>query len=151
MNVNLEKAYIEDLSIRKFIDLEIINLQTAVENIYYQLVDCDNQEIIEINVTGSLISITEVNIYPELENWQKALGDFLICLSANIMYDQKTKKAIAQITLNSIDMYNFNKDAADIFTGLPDNANGRFVVLGWAKSFVTKGRYLKYVMWDFHE
>ena len=45
------------------------------------------------------------------------------------------------------DRYNFNGGAVDIATGLPDNANGRFAVLGWAKSFITNGKVEKKVTW----
>lgn len=37
------------------------------------------------------------------------------------------------------DKYNFNRGQVDIATGLPDNENGAFEVLGWAKSFMSKG------------
>ena len=47
-------------------------------------------------------------------------------------------------------MNNFNKGTADVFTSLPNNANGRFAELGWVQSFITKGRYVKYIKWDFY-
>ena len=84
-----------------------------------------------------------------LENWQKAIGDFLLYLTADITYNPKTKKAIANITVNMLDYYDFNTGAADVFTGLPDIANGRFVELGWAKGFITKESFKKTVRWDF--
>jgi len=34
-------------------------------------------------------------------------------------------------------------NALDVFVGLPDNANGRFAELGWAKGFITKGSFKK--------
>ena len=39
------------------------------------------------------------------------------------------------------DMYNFNPDHIDIESGTPDNINGRFLELGWAKEFKTYGNY----------
>lgn len=35
----------------------------------------------------------------------------------------------------------------DIATGLPDDSNGRFAVLGWAKSFFTYGKAVRKVTW----
>lgn len=52
-----------------------------------------------------------------------------------------------QITIHAIDRYNFNKGAADIATGAPDNENGRFEVLGWARSFTTRGSVPVKVNW----
>ena len=147
--INLEKAYGEDQSIKMFIDGEIANLKKAAENIYFQKMDCTQQDKVKFQVTGSLVGMTENGFYPELENWQKALGDFLLWLSADITYDPKTQKATASITIHSLDMYNFNKGAKDVFTGLPDNANGRFVELGWAKSFLTKGSFTMEAGWNF--
>ena len=51
------------------------------------------------------------------------------------------------ITIHAIDRYNFNKGAKDIATGTPDNENGRFEELGWARSFVTRGSIPVKVNW----
>ena len=147
--INLEKAYIEDPSIKYFIDGEIANLKKAIENIYFQKMDCEQQEMVKFQVTGALVGMTGSGYYPSLENWQKTLGDFLIWLSADITYNPKTKKADAIVAVHSIDIYNFNRGAADVFTGLPDNPNGRFAELGWAKSFITKGNFTINVEWSF--
>jgi hypothetical protein len=45
------------------------------------------------------------------------------------------------------DFYNFNKGQVDIATGLPDDPNGRFEVLGWAKSFFSRATVLRTVTW----
>jgi hypothetical protein len=66
-----------------------------------------------------------------------------------VEYKVDKKKAIARVTVHSIDKYNFNKGMIDIFSGLPDDQNGRFVELGWAKSFFTKGSFDLKVEWSF--
>lgn len=75
--------------------------------------------------------------YPTTENWQKAIGGHSLWGEAQV-YNCKDKFSM-QITIHAIDRYNFNKGASDIATGAPDNENGRFEVLGWAKSFTTRG------------
>jgi len=44
---------------------------------------------------------------------------------------------------NALDYYDFNKGALDVMTGLPDDTNGRFAVLGWAHSFITTGSFTR--------
>ena len=40
-------------------------------------------------------------------------------------------------------MYNFNPGKSDIVSGTPDDENGRFSELGWAKEFRTYGALTK--------
>jgi hypothetical protein len=150
MKINLKKAYDEDTNIKAFIDAEIANLQKAVENIYFQKMDCENQDRVRFQVIGGLRGMTtHFGSYSATENWHKTLGDFLIYLTADVTYDPKTNRAIAIITVNSLDYYNFNEGATDIMAGLPDDANARFVELGWAKPFITRGRFQTTMRWDF--
>lgn len=81
------------------------------------------------------------------ENWQKALGGHRIWGTGSVKYDPKTCEYTLEITVNAEDFYNFNKGQADIATGLPDDANGRFEVLGWAKSFFSRGEVMRTVTW----
>jgi len=150
VNIDLKKAYNQDANIKKFIDAEIANLQKAVATIYFQIIDCENQNRVMFQITGSAVGMkNDFWSYPATENWHKTLGDFLIYLTADVIYDPNTKQAVANITINSLDYYNFNKGAFDAMTGLPDDANGRFVELGWAKPFTTRGRFMKEVRWNF--
>ena len=41
----------------------------------------------------------------------------------------------------------FNKGQSDIASGIPDDFNGRFAVLGWTKSFFTYGETTKVITW----
>jgi len=75
--------------------------------------------------------------YPSTWNWQKTLGGF-----SSWIYGDYTKSGKSiKINIKVKDMYNFNKDQQDIETGSPDNDNGRFAVLGWAKEFITYGTF----------
>ena len=55
------------------------------------------------------------------------------------------------VTVHAEDRYNFNSGSADIATGLPDNANGRFEEIGWAKPFDTSGELTRTVTWKLGE
>ncbi len=78
------------------------------------------------------------------ENWQKTIGQHYIWGSADV---EGCDTLTMIITIHEKDRYNFNRGAHDIATGLPDNANRRFAVLGWAKSLITNGKVVKKVTW----
>lgn len=86
---------------------------------------------------SNFLGILPDDYYQAKENWQKAIGGHSLWGEAQV-YNCKDKFSM-QITIHAIDRYNFNKGASDIATGAPDNENGRFEVLGWAKSFTTHG------------
>ena len=78
--------------------------------------------------------------YPATENWQKAIGAHYIWLSASVRVaiDPRTSAApefSMDFVIHAEDQYNFNPGAKDIATGLPDDANGRFVVVGLAHGY----------------
>ena len=93
-------------------------------------------------MTGDPVRMGE----PSTEDWQKTIGAHWLWGSADV--ENCLDKFTMTITLHEKDRYNFNRGAADIATGLPDNANGRFTVLGWAKSFITNGKVVKKVTWQ---
>ncbi len=45
------------------------------------------------------------------------------------------------MTIHAEDRYNFNPGAADIATGAPDSANGRFEITGLGHEFLSTGTY----------
>lgn len=53
-----------------------------------------------------------------------------------------------EITVRGEDRYNFNGGQNDIVTGAPDNENGRFTEIGWAKPFDTHGSLTRTVTWQ---
>ena len=77
--------------------------------------------------------------YPATENWQKTIGAHKIWLSGNVRVKTSMKSSIPEfnltLALRAEDQYNFNPGALDIGSGLPDNANGRFVVVGFAHGY----------------
>ena len=83
---------------------------------------------------------TEHYPYPATENWQKAIGAHIIWLegsvTVNINAADNTRSFEIEMTLHMEDMYNFNPGAADIATGSPDSANGRFEVTGLGHEYL---------------
>lgn len=78
--------------------------------------------------------------YPATENWQKAIGAHTIWLSGDVSV-QKNSVNInhtefkMNMTLHAEDQYNFNPGMKDIASGIPDDENGRFVVVGFAHGY----------------
>jgi hypothetical protein len=89
--------------------------------------------------------LRNISGYPETENWAKALGDHKVWGSATVTRkgDQMTMK----VTVHALDQYDFNDGAKDIRSGVPDNVNGRFATLGWAKPFLVRGTFTRNVTW----
>lgn len=95
----------------------------------------------------SIYSTSARLVDSDTENWQKALGGHRIWGTGTVQYDPATCEYVMEIEVEMEDFYNFNKGQADIATGLPDNENGRFEVLGWAKSFYSRGSVTRTVTW----
>lgn len=89
----------------------------------------------------------EIHLQKGVPDCQKVIGAHHIWGNADISVDQNGKYTM-KITINEIDKYNFNKGMSDIVTGSPDNENGCFAVLGWAKSFMTYGKLVRVVTWN---
>jgi hypothetical protein len=84
--------------------------------------------------------------YPKTENWQKTLGGYTTWGSGNVRIEGNT--AIMEVTVHAEDRYNFNRGQSDIATKTPDDENGRFAELGWAKSFDVSGTITRTVTWE---
>ncbi|MBX7266919.1 hypothetical protein KIF24_13365 [Micromonospora sp. Llam7] len=143
MRVDFEEGYREDPNIRQAVDNEIALAQREAERLYRETGQTGFQ------MTGDPAMVDSMGLYPTTENWQKALGDFAIYGTSDVVVDgdQITMK----IRVHAEDVYNFNLNAADIATGEPDNDNGRFSTLGWAKEFRTYGEMERTVTWTIGE
>lgn len=79
--------------------------------------------------------------YPGTENWQKAIGAHVVWAEANVTtsVDGKTKTPAFSIkmTLHAEDRYNFNPGNQDIASGILDQENGRFEIVGLGKEFTS--------------
>ncbi|GAA2644980.1 WXG100-like domain-containing protein [Nonomuraea recticatena] len=132
--VNYEKAYDEDDGVRRSVDDAIANAQAEAERLYRES-GRNRFEMTGLPTKGDTTT----------ENWDKAIGAHAIWGSGNVTV--QGNQATMQITLHAEDRYNFNAGAADKATGIPDDENGRFEVLGWAKSFNTHGSLTRTVTW----
>lgn len=137
MSVDYEEGYQEDASIRQNVDSEILASQAAVQ----QMIE-DGQE--DFSFTGPP---AKESAYPDTENWQKTLGGYQQWSSGDVEVDENGRARMV-ITVHAEDQYNFNAGQADIATGAPDSANGRFSELGWAQGFNVTGSVQRVVEWD---
>lgn len=90
--------------------------------------------------------------YPATENWQKAIGAHVIWVSASVSVSGNTGPTSEpnfemDFRLHAEDQYNFNPGAKDIASGLPDDENGRFVVLGLAHGYLHKSMIKRNFSW----
>lgn len=132
--VDYERAYKEDDMIRNSVDSAVMDAQLEAERLYKE------SGRREFQMTGAPTGGDS-----STENWQKTIGSHTIWGSADVKVegDQATMK----ITVHAEDRYNFNRGAADIATGKPDDENGRFETLGWARSYNTHGALTRTVTW----
>lgn len=103
-------------------------------------------------VTSQPFSVGNTNLYPypATENWQKAIGAHIIWVSGSVKIETDANGIDAydaEITIHMEDRYNFNPGAADIATGIPDSANGRFEITGLAKQYMNYGTITRQLKW----
>lgn len=105
-------------------------------------------------ITSSALTANENNPffpYPATENWQKAIGGHNFWVSADVHVE---KNSVGQfqfsldMTLHVEDMYNFNPDAQDIATGIPDSDNGVFSITGLAQQYLNYSTLRRTIKWD---
>lgn len=130
-----EKAYRDDSGVRADIDQQIASAQKAAE----ELIGIGNSSF---SFTGQPSTTSH---YPATENWQKAIGGHQQWSSGNVIVYGGT--ATMTVTVHADDHYNFNRGQADIASNVPDEENGRFAEIGWAKPFDSSGSVTRTVTW----
>lgn len=134
-----EEAYREDSGIRTSINHEVGRTASAVETM-----------VGHGNTSFSITGPPHLNSTPaDTENWQKAIGGHQQWSSADVTMNNGV--VTMQVTVHGEDHYNFNRGQADIASGAPDNANGRFTEIGWAKPFDSSGEVTRTVTWPVGE
>ena len=138
--IQYEAAYDEDAVIKKWVDIELLSAQIAAEDLWDK-----TNSLFEI--TGTAVNVSED---PETEDWQKTIGKHFIWGSGTVTpcFNGNYDTMKMNISIRSKDLYDFNKGAEDIETGIEDSINGRFSQLGWAKAFITHGRIDFEVIWS---
>lgn len=137
--IDFEEGYREDSNIRSAVDNEIATAQRAAEQLFRETGQTAFQ------MTGSPAMVGGMGLYPTTENWQKAIGDYAIYGTSEVVVNDD--RITMKIRIHAEDMYNFNAGNSDIKTGASDDENGRFSTLGWAKEFRTHGEMERTVTW----
>ena len=140
MWIDYERAYKEDSVISSNIDSQIETMKETVKQLY------DVNFETSFSITGEIFGIPNGSS----ENWQKTIGAHQVFGVGNVTIDPKTGKATMIVTFYMEDMYNFNPGMSDIASGTPDDVNGRFSELGWAKEFKTYGSLTKTITWQLY-
>lgn len=135
--IDYERAYNEDSTIKSSIDAQIAVMQEAVQYFY------ENGAGTNFEIIGELFPIYN----GVTENWQKTIGAHYVYGYGEAVINPKDGTVEMTVKFVTRDMYNFNAGMSDIATGVPDDVNGRFAVLGWAKEFVSFGELVQNVSW----
>lgn len=130
-----EKAYRDDSGVRADVDQQIAYARQAAD----ELINNGNSSF---SLTGESSVTTH---YPTTENWQKAIGGHQQWSSGDVNVIGST--ATMTVTVHADDHYNFNRGQADIASNAPDDENGRFTEIGWARPFDSSGSVTRTVTW----
>ena len=127
--VDYEEAISDDSVIKERVDTEIADVINGVKELF------DGDE------SSFNFHSTSARSVPngDSENWQKALGGHRIWSEGNVIYNQGDCKLDVEFTINVEDYYNFNPGQVDIASGLPDDDNCLFAIIGWANPFYSRG------------
>lgn len=136
------EAYREDQGVKMSVDSEVARAAAAAD----QMVRDGHTNFSITGDTRTVGSNDPALPYPKTEDWQKTIGAYQQWSHGNVRVEGN--RVFMDVTVEAQDRYNFNKGAADIATGQPDNANGRFAELGWAKPFDTHGSITKTISWE---
>jgi hypothetical protein len=141
-----------------------ITLRNAILEFQYAAVELalDHPDLRSFQLTGPAIPCGEKAIYfphlagrfpyPATENWQKAIGSHKIWLSGLVEVGKDGASGLPQVfratmILHAEDRYNFNPGDADIATGIPDSANGRFEMTGLGHQYENYGTIQRMLSW----
>ncbi|MFT4011186.1 MAG: hypothetical protein QM655_14205 [Nocardioidaceae bacterium] len=129
------EGYREDATIKKAVDAEIAEAAAAADRYA-------RSGHSSFSITGDGRTVPQVST----NNWQRTIGSYQQWSHSNVRVEGN--RVVMDVTVEAADRYNFNRNQQDVGSGLPDNANGRFAELGWAKPFDTHGSITKTVSWE---
>ena len=134
-----ERAYDEDAGVRNRVNARVNDsLQAANEAATAGMTE-----------TTLYSPATSEGPYPVTENWRKTIGGHTNYTTTNVEVSGDT--VTATVTVYARDKWNFDRYKQDKHSGTPDEVNGRFEELGWAKSFDTSGSITKTYTWKVGE
>ncbi len=133
------EAYREDKNIKGAVDKEISQAAAAAD----LFARAGNKNF---QITGKPTTVGVDSPGPDTENWTKTVGNYQQWSNANVRVEGN--RVYMDVSVNAQDYYNFDNGKADIATGAPDSANGRFAEIGWAKPFESHGNVTRTVSWE---
>jgi hypothetical protein len=134
-HIDYEEAFAEDSGVRSNVHGELVQNMRAAE-------EFARSGRTDFSFTGPA---HPSQAYPTTENWQKTIGAYHQWSSSDVRVVGDTVHMT--VTVHTEDRYNFNRGAADIASAAPDDENGRFTELGWAKPFNTSGSLTREITW----
>ncbi len=129
-----DEAYKEDPTVRSGVDTEISKMAAAAD--YFARNGNKSFALTGKPTTGGTST----------ENWEKTIGGYQQWSHANARVEGN--RVVMDVTVEAEDYYNFDKGKNDIATGAPDEDNGRFTEIGWAKPFESHGSITRTVSWE---
>ncbi|MEO9151090.1 MAG: hypothetical protein ABI243_01715, partial [Lapillicoccus sp.] len=135
LEIDYEEAYREDPHVRTNVNNEVARTAAAVDELVRS-----GQTSFSVSGPGHAS-----DAYPTTENWQKTVGAYQQWSSADVTVENGV--VTMKVTVHAEDHYNFNRGQSDIGSGAPDDENGRFTEIGWAKPFDTHGEVVRTVTW----
>lgn len=146
-----ERYVANDVSGRTTLQSAIVEAMTAAYGLHRREVPVGNGSF---KFTGSAIPCelgSTAFPYPKTENWAKAIGAHVIWISGDAEVKRDMPDGVPNFVLTFVlhaeDRYNFNLEAADIATGIPDSANGVFEVTGLAKQYMNYATLTRRIDW----
>ena len=133
--IDYERAFTEDSGIQANVTEELARAAAGADRMA-------SAGAVSFAMTGAASVTTS---YPVTENWQKTVGGYQQWSSADVVVSGDT--VTMTVTVHAEDYYNFNRGQADIASAAPDDENGRFTEIGWAKPFPTSGSLTRTVTW----
>lgn len=151
--INLEEYYAEDSSGRQNLEVAVRDAQLAAEAMgqtpgSFQMTSSRG---FAVGASDKFHPDFGRFDYPDTENWQKTIGAHQFWTSGDVQVTANpdgTRHYRMELTVHMEDRYNFNPGAADIASGVPDAANGRFEVTGLGKQYTNHGQASRVVEWD---
>jgi RHS repeat-associated protein len=138
ISIDYTRAYKGDKTIKSAINSEISLMKDFAISAY------SNDNMSSFEIIGDLQGIENGSS----ENWQKTIGAHYVYGHGVVTVDTKTGMATMIATFYMEDLYNFNPGQKDLASGTPDDVNGRFAELGWAKEFKVCGSMTKTITWQ---
>jgi hypothetical protein len=135
-------------------DKQIVEIEKELAKLVEQ--NDDYQRLLTIPGVGPVVATTLLASVGDANYFkngrQKAIGAHIIWLSGDVTVKTFPGTTLPlefrmNMVLHAEDQYNFNPGATDIATGIPDNENGRFVVVGFAHGYFQSSTLRRSFSW----